>query len=148
MQAPKRIAPHQAVSAWDKVLIYRPRGSLKNNNERCLATSPDLSNPDGLVFKSITETSVEVQWKPFYYSFDGWEISFIPKVEASIIWLFTAVYCCFGVSGCTCENQNFLILISHFRRKWVDGWEKNNAADFGFLGRVCSASNPYQSGLF
>lgn len=47
-----------------------------------LATSPDLSNPDGLVFKSITETSVEVQWKPFYYSFDGWEISFIPKVEA------------------------------------------------------------------
>uniref|UniRef100_A0A8C4E554 Tenascin R (restrictin, janusin) n=1 Tax=Dicentrarchus labrax TaxID=13489 RepID=A0A8C4E554_DICLA len=39
----------------------------------------DLSNPDGLVFKSITETSVEVQWQPFYYSFDGWEISFIPK---------------------------------------------------------------------
>uniref|UniRef100_A0A8C6NZS1 Tenascin R n=1 Tax=Nothobranchius furzeri TaxID=105023 RepID=A0A8C6NZS1_NOTFU len=38
-----------------------------------------LSNPDGLIFKSITETSVEVQWKPFYYSFDGWEISFIPK---------------------------------------------------------------------
>ncbi|XP_047446198.1 tenascin-R isoform X3 [Mugil cephalus] len=38
-----------------------------------------LSNPDSLVFKSITETSVEVQWKPFYYSFDGWEISFIPK---------------------------------------------------------------------
>uniref|UniRef100_A0A7N6BA51 Tenascin R (restrictin, janusin) n=1 Tax=Anabas testudineus TaxID=64144 RepID=A0A7N6BA51_ANATE len=39
----------------------------------------DLSNPDGLVFKFITETSVEVHWKPFYYSFDGWEISFIPK---------------------------------------------------------------------
>eukprot|EP00063_Salmo_salar_P071258 XP_014046093.1 PREDICTED: tenascin-R isoform X4 [Salmo salar] len=38
-----------------------------------------LSNPDGLLFKSITETSVEVQWQPFYYSFDGWEISFIPK---------------------------------------------------------------------
>uniref|UniRef100_A0A8C7J3S0 Tenascin R (restrictin, janusin) n=1 Tax=Oncorhynchus kisutch TaxID=8019 RepID=A0A8C7J3S0_ONCKI len=38
-----------------------------------------LSNPDGLVFKSITETAVEVQWQPFYYSFDGWEISFIPK---------------------------------------------------------------------
>uniref|UniRef100_A0A8D3DYW0 Tenascin R (restrictin, janusin) n=1 Tax=Scophthalmus maximus TaxID=52904 RepID=A0A8D3DYW0_SCOMX len=38
-----------------------------------------LSNPDGLVFKSITETSVEVHWQPFYYSFDGWEISFIPK---------------------------------------------------------------------
>ncbi|XP_049602877.1 tenascin-R isoform X2 [Syngnathus scovelli] len=38
-----------------------------------------LSNPAGLVFKSITETSVEVQWQPSYYSFDGWEISFIPK---------------------------------------------------------------------
>ncbi|XP_077412011.1 tenascin-R isoform X4 [Vanacampus margaritifer] len=38
-----------------------------------------LSNPDGLFFKSITETSVEVQWQPSYYSFDGWEISFIPK---------------------------------------------------------------------
>ncbi|CDQ70547.1 unnamed protein product [Oncorhynchus mykiss] len=40
-----------------------------------------LSNPDGLVFKSITETAVEVQWQPFYYSFDGWEISFIPKMK-------------------------------------------------------------------
>uniref|UniRef100_W5M325 Tenascin R (restrictin, janusin) n=1 Tax=Lepisosteus oculatus TaxID=7918 RepID=W5M325_LEPOC len=38
-----------------------------------------LSTPEGLLFKSITETSVEVQWEPFSYSFDGWEISFIPK---------------------------------------------------------------------
>uniref|UniRef100_A0A8C9WI42 Tenascin R (restrictin, janusin) n=1 Tax=Scleropages formosus TaxID=113540 RepID=A0A8C9WI42_SCLFO len=38
-----------------------------------------LSSPEGLVFKSITETSVQVQWEPFSYSFDGWEISFIPK---------------------------------------------------------------------
>ncbi|XP_068195951.1 tenascin-R isoform X2 [Antennarius striatus] len=44
-----------------------------------ITVSTYLSNPDGLVFKSITETSVEIQWKPFYYSFDGWEISFIPK---------------------------------------------------------------------
>lgn len=57
------------------------------------------------------------------------------------------VYCCFGVSCYTCENLHFSILISHFRRKWVDGWKKNNTADFGFLGRVCSASNPYHSGL-
>uniref|UniRef100_A0AAY5KQ24 Tenascin R (restrictin, janusin) n=1 Tax=Esox lucius TaxID=8010 RepID=A0AAY5KQ24_ESOLU len=41
--------------------------------------SADLSNPNGLLFKSITETSVEVQWQPFYYALDGWEISFIPK---------------------------------------------------------------------
>ncbi|MEQ2222966.1 hypothetical protein ILYODFUR_031928 [Ilyodon furcidens] len=44
-----------------------------------------FTNPDGLVFKSITETSVEVQWQPFYYSFDGWEISFIPKVEHNVM---------------------------------------------------------------
>ncbi|XP_068613864.1 tenascin-R-like [Brachionichthys hirsutus] len=44
-----------------------------------ITASTYLSNPDGLVFESITETSVEIQWKPFYYSFDGWEISFIPK---------------------------------------------------------------------
>ncbi|TNN37260.1 Tenascin-R [Liparis tanakae] len=46
-----------------------------------VSASTYLSNPDGLLFKYITETSVEVQWLPFYYSFDGWEISFIPKVE-------------------------------------------------------------------
>ncbi|TRY98097.1 hypothetical protein DNTS_028461 [Danionella cerebrum] len=38
-----------------------------------------LSNPDGLLFKSIMATSVEVQWQPLDYLFDGWEIIFIPK---------------------------------------------------------------------
>ncbi|XP_032694637.1 tenascin-R isoform X3 [Lontra canadensis] len=38
-----------------------------------------LSTPQGLHFKTITETTVEVQWEPFTFSFDGWEISFIPK---------------------------------------------------------------------
>lgn len=71
-------------SAWSGVVIYWLCGSLKNNNNMSVPTSADLSNPDGLVFKSITETSVEVQWKPFYYSFDGWEISFIPKVQYSV----------------------------------------------------------------
>jgi len=41
--------------------------------------SADLSTPQGLHFKTITETTVEVQWEPFSFSFDGWEISFIPK---------------------------------------------------------------------
>uniref|UniRef100_F6SEB7 Tenascin-R n=1 Tax=Macaca mulatta TaxID=9544 RepID=F6SEB7_MACMU len=41
--------------------------------------SADLSTPQGLQFKTITETTVEVQWEPFSFSFDGWEISFIPK---------------------------------------------------------------------
>uniref|UniRef100_Q05546-2 Isoform 2 of Tenascin-R n=1 Tax=Rattus norvegicus TaxID=10116 RepID=Q05546-2 len=38
-----------------------------------------LSTPQGLQFKTITETTVEVQWEPFSFSFDGWEISFTPK---------------------------------------------------------------------
>ncbi|XP_001373512.1 tenascin-R isoform X1 [Monodelphis domestica] len=41
--------------------------------------STHLSTPQGLKFKTITETTVEVQWEPFSFSFDGWEISFIPK---------------------------------------------------------------------
>ncbi|CAB1317534.1 unnamed protein product [Coregonus sp. 'balchen'] len=48
------------------------------NNVISVATNAQVSTY-GLLFKSITETSVEVQWQPFYYSFDGWEISFIPK---------------------------------------------------------------------
>lgn len=41
---------------------------------------PDLATPQGLKFKTITETTAEVQWEPFSFPFDGWEISFIPKV--------------------------------------------------------------------
>ncbi|XP_026559248.1 tenascin-R [Pseudonaja textilis] len=38
-----------------------------------------LSTPRGLQFKTITETTVEMEWEPFSFPFDGWEISFIPK---------------------------------------------------------------------
>ncbi|XP_048458101.1 tenascin-R [Rhincodon typus] len=38
-----------------------------------------LPTPQGLRFKSISETAVEVQWEPFQFTFDGWEISFIAK---------------------------------------------------------------------
>uniref|UniRef100_A0A8C6TG57 Tenascin R (restrictin, janusin) n=1 Tax=Neogobius melanostomus TaxID=47308 RepID=A0A8C6TG57_9GOBI len=44
-----------------------------------ITVSTYISSPDSLAFRSITETSVEVQWQPYYFSFDGWEISFIPK---------------------------------------------------------------------
>lgn len=87
------------VGEKDRVVVCGLCGSLKNNN-MSLAASPDLSNPDGLVFKYITETSVEVQWLPFYYSFDGWEISFIPKVEYSCVnmWTDTVSLCLLSVS--------------------------------------------------
>ncbi|XP_067894106.1 tenascin-R [Heterodontus francisci] len=39
----------------------------------------DLSTPEGLHFKSKSETAVEVQWEPFHFLFDGWEISFIAQ---------------------------------------------------------------------
>ncbi|XP_032923359.1 tenascin-R isoform X2 [Catharus ustulatus] len=39
----------------------------------------NLATPQGLKFKTITETTAEVQWEPFSFPFDGWEISFIPK---------------------------------------------------------------------
>ncbi|CAN0570872.1 unnamed protein product [Rangifer tarandus platyrhynchus] len=38
-----------------------------------------LSTPQGLRFKTTTETTVEVQWEPFSFPFDGWEVSFTPK---------------------------------------------------------------------
>nr|XP_020472562.1 tenascin-like isoform X1 [Monopterus albus]XP_020472563.1 tenascin-like isoform X1 [Monopterus albus] len=36
----------------------------------------DLPQPEGLRFKSVTETSVEVMWDQLDFSFDGWEIYF------------------------------------------------------------------------
>lgn len=88
-----------------------------------LAASLDLSNPDGLVFKSITETSVEVQWKPFYYSFDGWEISFIPKVEASLLLTDSLL-----LTGCHCfpilifQPLNVLCLVFMQEEKRKPRW--------------------------
>ncbi|XP_073333469.1 tenascin-like [Pagrus major] len=36
----------------------------------------DLPQPEGLIFKSVRETSVEVMWEQLDISFDGWEIYF------------------------------------------------------------------------
>lgn len=36
----------------------------------------DLPEPDGLKFKSVRETSVEVQWDPLDIPFDGWNLIF------------------------------------------------------------------------
>ena len=37
---------------------------------------PDLPEPEGLKFKSVRETSVEVQWDPLDIPFDGWNLIF------------------------------------------------------------------------
>ncbi|XP_051892780.1 tenascin-like isoform X7 [Pristis pectinata] len=56
------------------------------NNERSIPVSArvatHLPTPDGLRFKSIRETSVEVEWDPVEIAFDGWEILFkAPKED-------------------------------------------------------------------
>lgn len=37
---------------------------------------PDLPEPEGLKFKSVRETSVEVQWDPLDIPFDSWNLIF------------------------------------------------------------------------
>lgn len=39
----------------------------------CIA---DLPKPDGLKFKSVRDTSVEVEWDPLDIPFDGWNLIF------------------------------------------------------------------------
>ncbi|XP_062930013.1 tenascin isoform X7 [Mobula hypostoma] len=56
------------------------------NNERSIPVSArvatHLPTPDGLKFKSIRETSVEVEWDPIEIGFDGWEMIFkAPKED-------------------------------------------------------------------
>lgn len=42
----------------------------------------DLPAPEGLKFKSIKETSVEVEWDPLEIAFETWEIIFRNMVRA------------------------------------------------------------------
>lgn len=62
---------------------------MECDSERCgacelrfnLLSLQDLSTPQGLRFQSVTESVVKVQWDPFQFAFDAWEISFIAKVS-------------------------------------------------------------------
>lgn len=36
----------------------------------------DFPRPEGVIFKSVSETSVEVMWDQLDIPFDGWEIYF------------------------------------------------------------------------
>ncbi|XP_043941896.1 tenascin-R isoform X2 [Protopterus annectens] len=40
-----------------------------------------LLPPQGLQILSANETTVQLRWEPFHFSFDGWEISFTPKMN-------------------------------------------------------------------
>ncbi|NXO04432.1 TENR protein, partial [Rhinopomastus cyanomelas] len=76
---------------WSSITITELEPGVAYNVSIYTAISDDLSipvtsrvmtnlaMPQGLTFKTITETTVEMQWEPFSFPFDGWEISFIPK---------------------------------------------------------------------
>uniref|UniRef100_A0A7N6FDI8 Zmp:0000000846 n=1 Tax=Anabas testudineus TaxID=64144 RepID=A0A7N6FDI8_ANATE len=49
-----------------------------------VSINPDLPQPEGLRFKSVRETSVEVVWDQLDISFDGWEIYFRNTVSLLI----------------------------------------------------------------
>ncbi|XP_041050032.1 tenascin isoform X3 [Carcharodon carcharias] len=56
------------------------------NNQKSIPVSAriatHLPTPDGLRFKSIRETTVNVEWEPLDIAFDGWELIFkAPKEE-------------------------------------------------------------------
>ena len=46
----------------------------------------DLPAPEGLKFKSVRETSVQVEWDPLSISFDGWELVFRNMVRKHSSW--------------------------------------------------------------
>lgn len=48
---------------------------------------PDLPEPEGLKFKSVRETSVEVQWDPLDIAFDGWNLIFRNTVSPASLYV-------------------------------------------------------------
>uniref|UniRef100_A0A8B9QE39 Tenascin R n=1 Tax=Apteryx owenii TaxID=8824 RepID=A0A8B9QE39_APTOW len=71
------VRPLEPGLAYD-LSVYAVIGNVLSAPATARATT-SLAMPQGLKFKTITETTAEVQWEPFSFPFDGWEISFIPK---------------------------------------------------------------------
>lgn len=57
----------------------------------------DLPAPEGLKFKSVRETSVQVEWDPLSISFDGWELVFRNMVRKHLS-------CCQSLASHTSER--------------------------------------------
>lgn len=62
-----------------------------NNGKKCniwpitSTISLDLPEPEGLKFKAVRETSVEVQWDPLNIPFDGWNLIFRNTVSTLLL---------------------------------------------------------------
>ena len=52
----------------------------------------DLPEPEGLKFKSVRETSVEVQWDPLDIPFDGWNLIFRNSVSLATQYVMELIY--------------------------------------------------------
>jgi len=57
---------------------------LANGDYFFVSNPAELPKPDGVIFKSLKETSVEVMWDQLDISFDGWEIYFRNTVSLPI----------------------------------------------------------------
>lgn len=74
----KSIPVSARVALGASVFFQDRRHTLKlqmkvNTFTLCVA---DLPQPDGLKFKSVRDTSVEVEWDPLDIPFDGWNLIF------------------------------------------------------------------------
>lgn len=49
---------------------------LTKHSQNPILIFTDLPEPEGLKFKTVRETSVEVQWDPLDIPFDGWNLIF------------------------------------------------------------------------
>lgn len=56
---------------------------MKNRKSVIIFPLTDLPEPEGLKFKSVRDTSVEVQWDPLDIAFDGWNLIFRNTVSSA-----------------------------------------------------------------
>lgn len=56
---------------------------MKNCKSVIIFPLTDLPEPEGLKFKSVRDTSVEVQWDPLDIAFDGWNLIFRNTVSSA-----------------------------------------------------------------
>lgn len=75
---------------------------------RCV---PDLPEPEGLKFKSVRDTSVEVQWDPLDVAFDGWNLIFRNTVSPAFQYVNSLLY---SRRWLTCRAYLKLHYYTHF----------------------------------
>lgn len=98
---------------------------------------PDLPAPDGLKFKSIKETSVEVEWDPLDIPFSGWEIVFnsLVRKDMSYEWVPCDVNGP-GYISCFFKFQLFNLCIAEGGRQCGNQEQSKEASNIVFATRL------------